>query len=270
MIMYTFLRQGDTLPTVGVLQVLLNRGIASTKLVKDGSFGSKTKTAIQDFQRPRGLNPDGIVGKNTWPRLIAGTGFRILDAVDITDPDVLTTEGGDIRRTGANPALIGYMCNGISQLMLELASRMSQTGEVVLLRFYGHGSPAAMGISDGTGSVRIGSQRISLNDSDLSALTPGTVAASAGQLRMLTPYFSPYSSVELHGCRVARGLSGRQMIQQLANIWNVPVSAAVDYQYAGGASTFRFEGRVYTAFPGALSLKQWASRLPDMAEISVR
>jgi peptidoglycan hydrolase-like protein with peptidoglycan-binding domain len=267
--MYTVLRRGDKLPTVGVLQVLLNRGIAGTKLVKDGIYGLKTKKAVEDFQRPRGLSPDGAVGEKTWPRVSAGTGFRILDAVDITDPDVLSTEGGDIRRAGGNPALIGYMCNGLGQLLPDLAGRMSRAGGVVLLRFYGHGSPAAMGISDGTGSVRIGGRRIYLDDSDMSSLTPGTVAASTGELRMLAPLFGPYSSVELHGCRVARGPSGRQMIQQLANVWGVPVSAAIEYQYAGGASTFRFEGRVHTAFPGGISLRQWADSLPDMPEVSV-
>ncbi len=268
--MYTYLRQGDRLPTVGVLQVLLNRGIPGRKLVKDGIYGSNTKKAVQDFQRPRQLSPDGAVGKNTWPRLAAGTGFRILDAVDITDPDVLDTEGGDLRGAGGKPTLIGYMCNGIGQLIQELTSRMSEPGEVVLLRFYGHGSPAAMGISDGTGSVRIGGRRVYLEDSDMSSLTPGTVAAGASQLRTLAPHFGPYSSVELHGCRVARGRGGRQMVQQLANIWQVPVSAALNYQYAGGPSSFRFEGPVYTAFPGGVSLKQWSVALPDLPQVSVR
>ena len=58
------------------------------------------------------------------------------------------------------------------------------------------------------------------------------------------------------------------MLQQLANIWNVPVTAAFNYQYAGGGSTFRFEGRTYTACPGGVSFKDWAQMLPDMAELS--
>jgi hypothetical protein len=268
--MYTYLKRGDRLPTVGVLQVLLNRGIPTNKLGKDGDFGSKTQTAVKDFQRPRGLTPDGIVGKNTWPRVTGGTDFRIINAVDVTDPDVLSTEGADIRRAGGQPSLVGYMCNGIGQLIQELASRMSEPGEVVLLRFYGHGASAAMGISDGTGSVRIGRRRVYLDDSDMSSLTPGTVAAGAAQLATLTPYFKVYSSVELHGCKVARGRNGRQLVQQLANIWQVPVSAALNTQLAGGTSTFRFEGPVFTAFPGGISLKNWAQRLPDMVEVSVQ
>ena len=44
-----------------------------------------------------------------------------------------------------------------------------------------------------------------LEDEDMSALTPGTVAAGESILKQLTPYFGRFSSVELHGCRVALG-----------------------------------------------------------------
>src|ERR1035438_10616154 len=55
---YTDLRRGDKLPSVGVLQKLLNRTGAS--LVPDGEFGQKTETAVRVFQRAHRLNPDGI------------------------------------------------------------------------------------------------------------------------------------------------------------------------------------------------------------------
>ncbi len=35
----------------------------------DGIFGPKTKEAVIAFQQTNGLNPDGIVGKNTWNKL---------------------------------------------------------------------------------------------------------------------------------------------------------------------------------------------------------
>ena len=267
--MYTYLRYGDRLPTVAVVQVLLNRGIAGKELAKDGIYGSNTRKAVQDFQRLRGLSPDGIVGRNTWSRLIVGTGFRIVNAVDITDPDVLNTEGGDIRRAGGNPAVVGSMCNGIAQLVQELVGRMGETGNVVLLRLFGHGGPAAMGISDGTGSVPIRGRRVDLGDGDMSSLTLGTVASGAPELARLVPYFGCYTSTELHGCRVARSVNGRRMIQRLADIWRIPVSAALNYQYAGGISTFRFEGPVYTAFPGGIGLRAWSSGLPDMPKITL-
>lgn len=261
--MYTYLKQGYKLPTVGVLQVLLNRGISGDALTKDGIFGAKTKKAVWGFQQPRGLAPDGIVGKNTWPRLTAGTGFRIIDAVDITDPDTANTEVSDIRRVGGDPSLVGYMCNGIGQILQALIGRMREHGDVVLLRFHGHGDSGVMGISDGKGEHSSG-------DSDMGALTSGVIAMIASQLARLNPFFGAYSSVELHGCKVARGLAGRQMIQRLADVWNVPVSGGVNDQTSGGISTFRFEGPVFTAFPRGITLKQWSAALPDLQKITVR
>ena len=33
---------------------------------EDGIFGKQTANAVKDFQRSRGLDPDGIIGRNTW------------------------------------------------------------------------------------------------------------------------------------------------------------------------------------------------------------
>ena len=60
---YTYLQFGDRLPTVGILQKLLNR--IGAKLNADGVFGPKTLAAVQQFQRSRHLKPEGIVGKDT-------------------------------------------------------------------------------------------------------------------------------------------------------------------------------------------------------------
>jgi peptidoglycan hydrolase-like protein with peptidoglycan-binding domain len=35
----------------------------------DGDFGAKTEAAVKEFQRNRGLDPDGVVGKQTWAAL---------------------------------------------------------------------------------------------------------------------------------------------------------------------------------------------------------
>lgn len=38
----------------------------------DGSFGGGTRDAVEDFQAERGLEADGVVGKNTWNELLKG------------------------------------------------------------------------------------------------------------------------------------------------------------------------------------------------------
>jgi len=53
------LRRGATGDLVMLLQGLVGAG-------KDGNFGGKTEAAVRQFQRDRGLVPDGIVGPATW------------------------------------------------------------------------------------------------------------------------------------------------------------------------------------------------------------
>ena len=36
----------------------------------DGIFGSGTYTAVREFQKTRGITADGIVGQDTWRKLL--------------------------------------------------------------------------------------------------------------------------------------------------------------------------------------------------------
>ncbi|BBD60227.1 hypothetical protein NIES2109_30220 [Nostoc sp. HK-01] len=40
-------------------------------LSADGAFGPITENAVRHFQMTQGLNPDGIVGPNTWYALMS-------------------------------------------------------------------------------------------------------------------------------------------------------------------------------------------------------
>jgi len=64
------LRKGDKSKAVRRAQRLLrewNIGVARPRV--DGSFGPRTKRAVEQFQRIRGLKPDGVIGERTWRRL---------------------------------------------------------------------------------------------------------------------------------------------------------------------------------------------------------
>ncbi|HEX2064827.1 MAG TPA: Gmad2 immunoglobulin-like domain-containing protein [Acidimicrobiales bacterium] len=64
------LARGSRGPTVLKLQALLNV-VAAAGLAEDGVFGSRTESAVRDFQRSRHLRVDGIVGPLTWTALIS-------------------------------------------------------------------------------------------------------------------------------------------------------------------------------------------------------
>ena len=65
---FPILRRGDRNAAVRVMQYLLeDRGITVTV---DGIFGPGTETAVKGFQADNGLQQDGIVGPQTWSRLI--------------------------------------------------------------------------------------------------------------------------------------------------------------------------------------------------------
>ncbi len=208
----------------------------------DGIFGRNTREAVRGFQRERGLNPDGVVGKDTWAALISGEGLKVIDSVDVTNPKDMGYEDAAIRGAGGRPIVNFGMCNGIKDVTGKIRMRAG-VGDVVLLRFHGHGAPGEMGVTTGTGSEISSEFGVTFLDS------------LARYLQRLWTVFAPFGSVELHGCRVGAGPDGRRLVTALARAWGVPVTAAIRTQYGGGSSTLRFEGPIVTAFPGGGGLK---------------
>ena len=63
------LRRGSTGGQVETIQALLN-GFIDADLAIDGIFGPKTEQAVRDYQSSRDLDVDGIVGAQTWTRIL--------------------------------------------------------------------------------------------------------------------------------------------------------------------------------------------------------
>lgn len=254
---YPLMRNPDRLPAVGVLQKLLNAR-AGSSLVADGIFGSKTKAAVQSFQRPRGLVADGSVGQLTWPRLSQMTNnLKVVDCVDVFDPSLYQLEAQDIRRAGGNPLLIGGMCNGVEQAVTNIISEAG-TG-VFLLRFHGHGAPGVAGVSDGHGDL--GDHNSSIHMGNWAYLRP--------IISRLSSIFGPYDCIQFMHCETGSGPQGRTMLQNIANAVGVPATGGIQTQYGGGSMTFRFEGPTFTAFPAGGNLATWSATRPDFIGMSV-
>jgi hypothetical protein len=255
---YPFLRQNNILPAVGVAQKLLNRTGAT--LTADGNFGPKTKTAVKNFQSPRHLSADGVIGENTWRRLsVSGDQLQIIDCIDIFDPSLLELEAHDILKIGGQVIMIGGMSNGVEQIVTEILAAATQ-GSVFLLRFHGHGRSGSAGISHGQGGIS-GEHGSTISTSNWDYVRP--------IITRLRPIFGPYGCIQFMHCSTGKGTEGRKLLENIANAVGVPATAAMVDQFGGGLTTFRFEGPTHTALPGGQSLKSWCQALPDFPGMSV-
>ena len=73
MIELSELKKGSKGAEVRNMQRLLTgRGYSLGKYGTDGDFGAMTDAAVRAFQKNNGLAVDGIVGKNTWNKLLKG------------------------------------------------------------------------------------------------------------------------------------------------------------------------------------------------------
>ena len=71
----TPLRVGSSGSNVTLMQQYLNGlGVIYTgvnRLTVDGRFGANTRNATMRFQKQFSLNPDGVIGRNTWNAIVA-------------------------------------------------------------------------------------------------------------------------------------------------------------------------------------------------------
>lgn len=75
------LNEGAVGADVWKLHALLNVRIhPSPALVIDSRFGAETSAAVQQYQRGVGLSADGIVGGDTWARLMKGDEVHLMGA----------------------------------------------------------------------------------------------------------------------------------------------------------------------------------------------
>ena len=249
---FVWLREGDRLPAVAVMQHLLKR--TGITVATDGVFGPRTNDAVRNFQKSHGLAVDGIVGLETWPRLKSNEPLQILDFVDIFDPVINDREARSINGAGGNALVMGGACNGINQSMQMIEQVASN---LFMLRLHGHGAPGLAGISQGTENLP-----------QWSAFK--NMASSREALQRIRHVFGPYGCIQFMHCSTGAGAEGFKFLQMVADTLMIPASAAYNVQLGGPLKeTVRFEGMVRTVCPGGVSLATWARSLPDFAGVSV-
>lgn len=67
-ITYPIIKEGSTGQLVDQLQIFLSR--YGSKVKVSGIFNSGTRNAVIAFQKKQGLDPTGIVEKQTWSKLL--------------------------------------------------------------------------------------------------------------------------------------------------------------------------------------------------------
>jgi hypothetical protein len=249
---FTFLINGDALPSVTTSQILLRRHRPGATITCDGAYGPKTKAAVSAYQGAHPpLKNDGIIGPNTWNSFMKVSRFQTIDVVDGTDPSLITFEVNDIRKAGGNPIVVFGQSNGLDFVMRQIEAR-GRPRNVMLLRIHGHGGKGTQNVTGG---------RIN-GAPHMASISLSTYAESEPSLARIRPVLAPFGSVQLLGCDVGGG-GGTQLVQRLAQTWGVPVTAGVHTQFAGGTDTFRFEGATVTGFPSGFNLKSWSKAMQD-------
>lgn len=249
---FPWLRQGDKLPAVAAAQALLKR--QGSRIRVDGDYGNATAAAVMAFQREKRIGVDGAVGRETWPRLRGPTEMPILDCIDVWDPSLWQLEQGSLTRSGAQPIVLGGMCNGIEQAVTMIASRARN---LFLLRFHGHGNAGAAGVSDGHGEIE-----------DHSTFRYDRATQDA--MRRLRGCFGPFGCIQFMHCSTGSGQRGERFLRLIADTVGVPASGAHRDQLGGDLrTTVRYEGAVRTVCPGGVPLSVWASGLPDLPGMSL-
>jgi hypothetical protein len=283
------LEHGDRLPTVALIQILLNAYTpADSSLLVDGIFGRATEAAVRTFQRTvMRTAPSGQIDSRTWVRLAQEQHLQVRDLVDITDP-LINQMADVVRAEGSNPIVRGGGSNAVADIVPSIAASGVRRGTLALLRFQGHGNRGVQVVGYGTGChvyydimhqrevpplEQCIAERASVTPEDaavvMAAMSRSALSDSSlelpevsAALRPLRDYLSPCGSIEFHGCQVGGGTRGARFLQRMADLANVPVTAAQTRQVTGNA--IRFRGPILSKFPNDSTLHRWARNLPPL------
>lgn len=254
-------KRGERSPRVVLLQILLNR--QGNELVVDGDFGRRTHAALVAFQAAKSIaRATGVADPATWRELLRGADETVVDVVDIGDPMLSQRESAELRQAGSPPIQFGLMCNGIGQMVTDVIQRVGASGWLAVLRITGHGNHGRwMTVSVGAVADLKGQAYEEVAGEYYSYIDAAHFNQVAPTLAQLKPYFAPFGSMEHTGCSIGSRPESRRMMQRLADLWDVPVSAGIPTQ----RNVLHFDGAVFTAYPKSGTLAAWSRRFRNMS-----
>jgi hypothetical protein len=133
------------------------------------------------------------------------------------------------------------LANSVVKMVSHILDRLGPSGTIdrllIIGHGLGHGGEQGMGCGDNSDNRGTAAHALFVNNGHL---------RHEASLRLLTGRFAPTAVVELHGCQVARGHAGRELLRRLSDLWQVPVRAGVENQHVDAAD--RIEGPIVEAY----------------------
>lgn len=146
---YSTIRYGSSGDDVKKLQEKLNS--AGYKLDVDGQFGSKTQSAVRDYQQKNGLSVDGIVGKNTWGSLTGGATTKSTSSKSTsqksTTPKVTSSPRPTYKQSDALTAAQKQLAEFEAQKPAEFSSQYTEPLDALVDKILG-GEPFSYDVSE--------------------------------------------------------------------------------------------------------------------------
>ncbi|MFD2726306.1 peptidoglycan-binding protein [Hyunsoonleella rubra] len=288
------LRNGDTLPSVALIQAMLNATSDGAILDVDGIFGNNTRNRVKAFQEFNNIVGTGILDEQTWSCLNSRfrQQYQIRDIVDMSDEAILSIARDRLSELGQVPITLQNTSGGVYRIVSELSRAGISNQNLYILRLQAHGNSGSIAVSYGTGChvyygminqefnndwQACGMARQNASQAQLDSVSDVISRSSLSSSALLLPdvrsalaplrnMFSPYGVIELHGCQVGRGQRGEQFLQDLSNFLGVPAVASKAKQYA--ERPIRFRGRKVVKYPSGYSARSWADSRPVLQGVS--
>lgn len=255
-----------------LVQALLRYKMYDVRIT--GNWDEQTAEAVVKFRTRTGMKADGPVEPNVFFNLVNTTHFKLIKSVDASAGEVATVVKAESIKAGISPLMNQRKRGQGVKLAVEQIKKRCVGHRIALLSMHGHGDGGyqisiALGDPHSLRSQGRWSEYYDLESDYASYIDEEHFSTNRNVLESLKPYFAPFGSVEVNSCKIA--LNSPNLLQKLANLWEVPVTGGIDNQSNGGNyknyygetinATFNFEGQWWTFCPHNLSFKKWAEKV---------